>query len=421
MLDIVRHGGEREKILIDMAKTYVYLGDYARAEKIFQQNPELLKSKKESTEALLTLAKIDTALCRYRDAEDTLKRVLTMLTGREKKKRIEILMLLSDTYRKTGNLSKAKSVIDEALEIADEEDRDRLMLNLANIEFYRSNFHEALKKYEHVLGSKLAQKNSALRSKILSNIGGVYHSFGKYDKCIEYFKKALEIDKENGYLKGMAIRMNNLGSAYAEMGMYEEAERYFRDALEIDRKLGNRFGEMTKLANLANVLAQQGKVDASIEILEDLIKENRMRGNQLYLVYYELQVAMWLIERDPRKALKYMKECERICLKNQFNGYLVPCYSALALLMKKMGKMSASSKYAKLAEKYLEEVSQIEWNEVEVYYNLYLATGNDEYLRNAYELISKRIESMEESVKEKYMNVPLNRKVREEWERKREN
>ena len=67
----------------------------------------------------------------------------------------------------------------------------------------------------------------------LSNIGGTYEVKGDLNKALEYYKKALEIDKEIEYKRGIAIDLKNIATVYKAMGKIEEAEDYKQRAERI--------------------------------------------------------------------------------------------------------------------------------------------------------------------------------------------
>jgi|GEM_PF-6605090 len=412
---------EKEKCLIELAETYVRLGNFREAGAIFEKNPGLLLSPRYGVEANITMARISEGMFHYQDAIDRLKKVLSQIPGREKQRKIQVLEMLGEIYRRNGNLDEAESVFNLAIKLADEMTKHRLMLHLGNIQFYRSKFEEALATYKTLLESDVIKNSKMLMATVLSNIGGVYHSFGKYHMAIDYFKRAMEIDKETGNTKGMGVRLNNIGSAYAEVGMFSEAEKYFRDALKIDKALGNREGELTKLGNLSSVLYHQGKKVEAMRILNEVIEELKKQKNHLGIAYYSVQMADYMVEENPDEALKLLRESEKHCLRYKLYGYLVPCYAILAYALKQKGNLRKAKKYVNMAEEYLSRTDNIEWNSVEVYFLFYKTTGDVEYLRMAYDNLVKTGEELDEGMKRVYYNVKLNREVLEEWRRIKQN
>ncbi len=68
-----------------------------------------------------------------------------------------------------------------------------------------------------------------------NNLGSAYYSLGEYGKAIEYYDRALSIDRKNfgeNHPK-VAIRYNNLGAAYDSLGDHSKAIECFDRALAI--------------------------------------------------------------------------------------------------------------------------------------------------------------------------------------------
>ena len=66
-------------------------------------------------------------------------------------------------------------------------------------------------------------------------IGNVYDSQGQYERALEYYQKALEIDiKVSGQDHlDVAKSYNNIGLVYNTQGKYEEALEYYQKSLDI--------------------------------------------------------------------------------------------------------------------------------------------------------------------------------------------
>lgn len=98
------------------------------------------------------------------------------------------------------------------------------------------------------IAEELGAKN--LISIWLANIGIVYDNQAEIasnpsekeelnKKALDYYLKALEIDKELGNKSGMAIRLGNIGSLYTDIKKYNEAEFYLLEALKLDKEIGD--------------------------------------------------------------------------------------------------------------------------------------------------------------------------------------
>ncbi|MCF4968057.1 tetratricopeptide repeat protein [Nostoc sp. CMAA1605] len=103
------------------------------------------------------------------------------------------------------------------------------------------------------------------------NLGNIYKKrlergeFQDYQKeqelAIKYLSKAVELQKELGLEKDLALSLNNLAALYRSQGKYSEAEPLFIQALALSRKLlGEEHPDVAlNLNNLALLYSFQGK------------------------------------------------------------------------------------------------------------------------------------------------------------------
>ena len=114
---------------------------------------------------------------------------------------------------------------------------------------------EAIDQYNIVLKSNVRKK---IRSMALNNLGHEYLELTKIDSAIEYFKNALEINKEISSANGMAINLGNIGELHSRDGRYYLAQQYYREAISI---LPNYRPEIHRL--LSENFYRQRKIDSA--------------------------------------------------------------------------------------------------------------------------------------------------------------
>lgn len=113
------------------------------------------------------------------------------------------------------------------------------------------------------------------------NIGDVYYSLEKYDKAIEYYKKA----SENDDLYWSCFY--KLAKTYALSSNWAEASVSFEKLLERDPENSNL------KASLAYIKALNGQVEEAKKIYEELIEQ--FPENQLFLENY---IAILFLEKN---------------------------------------------------------------------------------------------------------------------------
>ncbi|XP_046855093.1 kinesin light chain 4-like [Xenia sp. Carnegie-2017] len=103
----------------------------------------------------------------------------------------------------------------------------------------------------------------------LNNLGIVFYETRNYDKAIEVYEKALEIQKQSlgPNHVDVAASLNNLGLVFYKTGNYYKAIEVHEKALEIHQQLlgPNHIYVAASLNNLGNVFEKTGNYDKAIE------------------------------------------------------------------------------------------------------------------------------------------------------------
>ncbi len=144
------------------------------------------------------------------------------------------------------------------------------LIEKGNNAFGRSEFKRAIEFYQKALD--LSRKNGYKWGKSASYIGlGLaYSSLGEIRKAIEYYEQALAIareieDREDG------IALGSLGNAYSDLGEIRKAIEYYEQALAIAREIEDREGEGIRLGNLGNDYSDLGEIRKAIEYYEQAL------------------------------------------------------------------------------------------------------------------------------------------------------
>jgi len=80
--------------------------------------------------------------------------------------------------------------------------------------------------------------------KLLNKMGEVQGRTGNFDKAIELFNQAVELDPN------YAESYNNLGFTYYKKGKYKRAEQFFSKALEIDPNFDKAKSNLNTIRNV---------------------------------------------------------------------------------------------------------------------------------------------------------------------------
>jgi len=151
------------------------------------------------------------------------------------------------------------------------------------------------------------RRRQLIEAKRLNNAGVVAYHNGQYEKALELFGKALEINPE--FTEGH----NNLGLTYTELHEEEKATEAFKKAIELDPNLAATYN------NLGYVFYRLGSYTEAIEMYNEAIgrsSDNSSAYTNLGNAYYKLDriddaIGAWrtALEIDPsnEKAQRNLK------------------------------------------------------------------------------------------------------------------
>src|SRR5258705_2831995 len=162
--------------------------------------------------------------------------------------------------------------IDEALK-----DTGGMGRHLGNIGIIYKNQGDYSKALEYFFKSlkideKLGDKDNVAAD--LGNIGNVYKEQHDNSKALEYYFKALKISEATGNKKNHGYWFGNMGLAYKNLGNlsrehgdilqakreYSNAMEYYLKALQIDKALGNKSGIARHLGNMGRLCTERSKI-----------------------------------------------------------------------------------------------------------------------------------------------------------------
>ena len=136
--------------------------------------------------------------------------------------------------------------------------------------------------------------------------GDAYHNQEKYDKAIEYYSKALEIDPNfiDAYI--------SLGFTYTIKGDYQQAMVYLQQAIKMNptNSIGFRF--------MGRLYEEQKKYKKALEFYHKSleIKESGWTYGSIAFTYYLMGNYQKQKESNIKGALLNSKDCQKWCREN---------------------------------------------------------------------------------------------------------
>jgi serine phosphatase RsbU (regulator of sigma subunit)/Tfp pilus assembly protein PilF len=153
--------------------------------------------------------------------------------------------------------------------------------NLGNINYYKSNYPEAVKN--HLIAVKINKEIGNKKSIAASynSIGNTYRSQANYPQALKNHYASLKIRQEIEDQGGISTSYNNIGIVFEDQGNYAESLKNYFLALKIKEAIDDMGGVATALSNIGNIYFSQGNFTdalknffASLKIQEKINDEN---------------------------------------------------------------------------------------------------------------------------------------------------
>lgn len=106
----------------------------------------------------------------------------------------------------------------------------------------------------------------------LNNIGASYYNMRLYDKCIEYFLKAITVFENMGDSANLVTMYANMAGLYATMEQQSEKGYEFGlKALQMSRALKDTFNIEASLNNIGSILMDLKRYDTALIVLKQAL------------------------------------------------------------------------------------------------------------------------------------------------------
>lgn len=212
------------------------------------------------------------------------------------------LLLRSEEILKSLNLENSDEFTKREAEIS---------FRRANIYFMMRDFDKAIKYAEQSLlqSEKLNLKLGIVES--LDILKNTYYSLGEFEKSLEYLNRCLIHAKDIGYKAQILNCYLNFGVIYAFRGEVDNAIEQYNNALVIAKEINYKFGIAASLNNLGDLYRRQGHFNLAQETLEKslrIFKELGISGVTSLDSLFHLA----LEEDDLKLAEKYLEELKQI-------------------------------------------------------------------------------------------------------------
>ncbi|MBS4001603.1 MAG: tetratricopeptide repeat-containing sensor histidine kinase, partial [Desulfobulbaceae bacterium] len=228
--------------------------------------------------------------------------------------------------------------------------------NIGTVYYQWSIYDKALEYYVPALNLNKEQNKLGNAALILTNIGIVYKETAQIEKAIEYYNESIVYAKAAEDLEATGYAYNSLGAAFLEIND-DSCVYYFTKSLEVYKQINSVGGIIISLKGLGeNYLRKNNLKEAEKyfeEILQIAIEENiplRVAEANKYLGIISKR------ERDFLKAKNHFEKCIEVSKTINVKSFLRDAYKDLSEVYESLGNTNQALNALKEYDKYKAEI-----------------------------------------------------------------
>ncbi len=168
-------------------------------------------------------------------------------------------------------------------------------------------------------------------SNLFTSIGSIYFDMKQYDKSMEYYAKAYELNKGVGDNKGLAYSLYNLGRVLFETGNHEKAFYYHQNAAVLFNKINDKIGIAATETYIGKYYMEKEKYSTALKYFNKALSRCMVSNQQssVAALFYEIGKAKFHMKLFPQ-ALNYSKRSLSIAQDIQYKEYVYKNYQLMS-------------------------------------------------------------------------------------------
>jgi signal transduction histidine kinase len=163
------------------------------------------------------------------------------------------------------------------------------IIDICNVYDEQKNYSKSVIELKKILKSNKVQDFPNLYHAVIGNLGYSLMKNGKYEEAREYFKKAIELTKNNKNTQGYLYKIINYGEYHLLTKDTLKAKELFNEALLLSKKLNNG-KEILKSLDFLSVADKPNATNYKseyIRINDSIIKKQRENREKFARIEYE--------------------------------------------------------------------------------------------------------------------------------------
>lgn len=262
----------------------------------------------------------------------------------EEEKAWEVQLDMANIYFTTYKQDNAKYILNELdkKENLPNDLRIKVYLTLAKIS---DNLNEEFSYYQKSVKLITPDTDKSILAQLYYRIGGIFDEKDEIEKAVFYYKKCIEIQKDNNYL---SRAMANLAELCDETGKTDLAIKYYEKSIGIDKEIKNYNGLYSSTRHLSEIYAPKDSAK-SLEYLNQAYNYAKELNEPFYIADVASEIGnFYLLRKDFENAYKYFVEAKNTA-KTYMSKDNAERFDSKPEYIKKFVK---PEEFAKLEEKY---------------------------------------------------------------------
>lgn len=193
------------------------------------------------------------------------------------------LLGIGQCYKNQGAYARALDQLQLARAtfavVGDSDGAARAWMVFASVEDLMGRHRAALRSYsqaEQLFGNA----QHAMRIRLLNETGITYKNLGQYETALDYYRRALAAQIQNGDRYGQAVTLHNTAVVFGLLGEHERSLEHYQRSLAIAREINERRGQSVLLGNLGELLMNRGDLARAFDYFQQQLALTRELGNR---------------------------------------------------------------------------------------------------------------------------------------------
>ena len=195
--------------------------------------------------------------------------------------RVLIMNMIGDVYCDQGKYDDAVNMFEELYYLmvranAPFDDTAKLLDKLTTICYEHlekddprtAKFFEKSVELLKIMGRRRGARN------MINNLAVFYYRNDEFDKALDHYQQALELDEQFKDMRGKAARLRYIGLVYFKKENWEQALKYYNESLALSDEIEDPTGKTETLKKLGDLYMAQGDEEKAQECFAEAEKIN---------------------------------------------------------------------------------------------------------------------------------------------------